>query len=77
MEAAFELGIKPCSDRELIPLRHTGDVKHSGTYVAISMFQAGIGTGSCGPIAGARYQYPMTKEYSFSFLIKKENAASP
>lgn len=77
VEAAFELGIKPCSDRELIPLRHTGDVKRSGTYVAISMFQAGIGTGSCGPIAGARYQYPMTKEYSFSFLIKKEKAASP
>ncbi len=74
VEKAFELGIKPCSDRELISMHHTKDVLRSGTYAAISMFQAGIGSGSCGPIAGDRYQYPMTREYGFSFLIRKEGA---
>ncbi len=69
---AFELGIKPYSDRELIPMRHMKDVICSGTYAAVSMFQAGIGSGSCGPIAGDAYQYPMNQDYSFSFLIRKE-----
>ena len=69
---AFELGIKPYSDRELIQMRHMKDVICSGTYAAVSMFQAGIGSGSCGPIAGDAYQYPMNQDYSFSFLIRKE-----
>ena len=73
---AFELGIKPYSDRELISMRHREDIVRSGTYAAVSLFQAGIGSGSCGPIAGDSYQYPMTKDFHFSFLIRKESARS-
>ena len=71
VENAFELGIKPYSDRELISMRHREDAVHSGTYAAVSMFQAGIGSGSCGPIAGDSYQYPMTTDYQYSFLIRR------
>ena len=71
VEKAFELGIKPYSDRELISMRHREDAVRSGTYVAVSMFQAGIGSGSCGPIADDSYQYPMTKDYQYSFLIRR------
>ena len=74
VENAFELGIKPYSDRELISMRHREDAVRSGTYAAVSLFQAGIGSGSCGPIAGDAYQYPMTKDYHFSFLIRKTGA---
>ena len=70
---AFELGIKPYSDRELISMRHREDIVRSGTYAAVSLFQAGIGSGSCGPIAADAYQYPMTADYHFSFLIRKES----
>ena len=57
VDQAFNLGVKPYSDRELIGMKHTTDIRTTDTYVAISMFQAGIGTGSCGPIAGMNYQY--------------------
>ena len=70
---AFDLGIKPYSDRELISMKHTKDIKCTGTYIALSAFQAGIGTGSCGPISSDVYQYPMDKDYTFSFLIKKSD----
>lgn len=73
VEKAFELGIKPYSDRELISMRHREDAVHSGTYAAVSLFQAGIGSGSCGPIAADAYQYPTTADYHFSFLIRKES----
>ena len=57
-------------------MRHREDIVRSGTYAAVSLFQAGIGSGSCGPIAGDSYQYPMTKDFHFSFLIRKESARS-
>lgn len=72
VDKAFELGIKPYTDRELIGMKHRCDIKASGTYIAISMFQAGIGTGSCGQIAGMEYQYTNDRDYQYSFLIRKD-----
>lgn len=64
----FLLGIKPCSDRALLTVKHTGDLRRAGITVALSMFQAGIGTGSCGPIAGEEYQVPGDKDYEYAFF---------
>ena len=46
VDNAFELGIKPYSDMELLSMRHRSDEVRTGTYVTISAFQMGIGTGS-------------------------------
>ena len=65
----FELGIKPYSDRQLLSMKHRRDEKTTGTYVTISAFQMGIGTGSCGPVTAPQYRYPMNQEYVLRFLI--------
>lgn len=67
----FELGIKPYSDRELINFKHQKDEIRTGTYISLSCFNMGIGTGSCGPSTLTKYRYPMSNEYQFSFIIKK------
>ena len=64
-DKAYELGIKPYSDRELLGMKHREDEKRTGTYVTISAFQQGIGTGICGP---------ETKEYVLRFVISCEEA---
>lgn len=69
VDRPYELGIKPYSDRQLLQMRHREDEQVTGTYVTISAFQAGIGTGSCGPATAPQYCYPATGEYVLRFLI--------
>ena len=68
----FELGIKPYSDEELLKMKHIGDEKCTGTYVTISAFQMGIGTGSCGPKPGKEYLYPVNRDYELRCVISRE-----
>ena len=65
----FELGVKPYSDWELLSMKHREDEKVSGTYVAISAFQMGIGTGSCGPATLPQYCYDVKKDYVLQVVI--------
>lgn len=70
VDSTFELGIKPYSDWELLDMRHRCDEVRSGTYVTVSAFQMGIGTGSCGPATLPKYCYPANQEYVLRFIIK-------
>ena len=70
LDRPFELGIKPYSDTELIPMRHREDEKRTGTYVTISAFQMGIGTGICGPATRPEYCYDARNEYELRFIIE-------
>ena len=72
VDRAFELGIKPYSDRELLSMKHREDEKQSGTYVTISAFQQGIGTGICGPQTADCYKYPARRDYELRFIISTE-----
>jgi len=72
VDRPYELGIKPYSDRELLTMRHREDEKKTGTYVTLSAFQMGIGTGSCGPATAPQYCYPAEREYTLRFLINVE-----
>ena len=72
LDKPFELGIKPYSDWELCFMKHREDEVRSGTYVTLSAFQKGIGSGSCGPLQPLpQYCFPIEvgTEYSFSFII--------
>ena len=69
VEKPFELGIKPYSDWELLSMKHREDEKRSGTYVTISAFQMGIGTGSCGPSTRPEYCFDANEEYVLKFII--------
>ena len=66
---AFELGIKRYSDVELLGMRHREDEVTTGTYVTLSAFQQGIGTGICGPETAPEYCYPARGEYELRFII--------
>lgn len=66
---AFELGIKPYSDKELLAMKHREDEKRTGTYVAISAFQQGIGTGICGPATADEFKYRTDADYALRFII--------
>lgn len=70
LDKAFELGIKPYSDKELMAMKHREDEITTGTYVTLSAFQMGIGTGSCGPMTRDMYRYPVDQDYELKFLIK-------
>ena len=65
----FELGVKPYSDWELLEMKHREDEIRTGTYVAISAFQMGIGTGSCGPATLPQYCYSAKDEHTLQFII--------
>ena len=65
----FDLGIKPYSDRELLDMRHREDEIQTGTYVTISAFQQGLGTGICGPAPSPDVCYPMKHDYELCFTI--------
>ena len=69
VEYPYELGIKPYTDRALLKMRHRKDEVRTGTYVTLSAFQMGIGTGSCGPETEDAYCYPADAEYRLQFLI--------
>lgn len=70
VEQAFELGVKPYSDRELLKMRHREDEVRTGTYVTVSAFQMGIGTGSCGPATRKEYCFDAKNEYVLKFVIQ-------
>lgn len=70
---AFELGIKPYSDRALTRMKHREDEVRTGTYVTISAFQMGIGTGSCGPQTAPQHCYSVNGDYELKFLISIES----
>ena len=70
LDQAFELGIKPYSDRKLLGMKHREDEMRTGTYVTVSAFQMGIGTGICGPKTAQEYCYPMERDYELKFLIQ-------
>ena len=70
VDKPFELGIKPYSDWELLSMKHREDEIRTGTYVAISAFQMGIGTGSCGPATMPQYRYSANEEYILRFIIR-------
>ncbi len=65
----FELGVKPYTDKALMGMKHREDEKRTGTYVTISAFQQGIGTGICGPGPAERFFYPVNREYTLKFVI--------
>lgn len=73
VDRAFELGIKPYSDTELLGMKHREDEINTGTYVTLSAFQMGIGTGICGPSAADEFCYPAREEYVLSFIIRCED----
>ena len=66
----FELGVKPYTDRALLTMRHRADEVESGTYVTLSAFQMGIGTGSCGPATAAEYRLSARDEYVLRTVIR-------
>ena len=69
IDRPFDLGVKPYSDWELLSMKHREDEMQSGTYVAISAFQMGIGTGSCGPATLPEYCYDAKNDYTLRFII--------
>ena len=72
VDRPFELGIKPYSDKELREMKHREDEKVTGTFVTVSAFQQGIGTGICGPETAPEYRYPVNKDYEMRFIISTE-----
>ncbi len=70
VDKPFELGVKPYSDWELLNMKHRSDEAVSGSYVTVSAFQMGIGTGSCGPATLPKYRYSANEEYVLRFIIQ-------
>ena len=70
VDKPFELGIKPYTDKALVSMRHRSDETVTGTYVTLSAFQMGIGTGSCGPATARQYRYSGNDTYKLRFVIR-------
>ena len=70
IDAPFELGVKPCTDRALLHMRHRADLVTEGAYAAISLFQMGVGSASCGPHTDARHTFPANRTYTLRFVIR-------
>jgi len=69
VEQPFELGVKPYTDRALLTMRHREDECRTGSYITLSAFQMGIGTGSCGPGTRPEYRFSCKDVYTLKFLI--------
>ncbi len=69
VDKPFELGIKPYSDRALLDMTHREDEVRTGTYVTISAFQQGIGTGICGPETADEFKHSVKEDYELSFIV--------
>ena len=72
VDAPFELGIKPYTDKALCAMKHRKDEVRTGTYVTIQAFQQGIGTGACGPNIMPEFRYSAKKDYTLKFRIRVE-----
>lgn len=70
VDKPFELGIKPYSDVELLSMTHREDEVSTGTYVTISAFQMGVGTGICGPETRPEYCYNAKEDHVLRFIIR-------
>ncbi|MCR5452205.1 MAG: hypothetical protein K6F00_06205 [Lachnospiraceae bacterium] len=73
LDEPFELGVKPYSDAELINMKHRIDEKRTGSYVTLSAFQMGIGTGSCGPATTDEFKYSARNTYELNYIIEIED----
>ena len=72
LEQPFELGVKPYTDWALCHMFHRCDEVRTGTYVTVSAFQKGIGSGSCGklqPRPWHCFEFAPGTEYTFQFII--------
>ena len=69
VDKPFELGVKPYTEKALFAMKHRCDEAQTGTYVTLSAFQMGIGTGSCGPMTLPEYCFDAKKEYVIRFMI--------
>ena len=69
-KAAFELGVKPYTDRALLAMKHREDEKRTGTFVTVQAFQQGIGTASCGPDIAPEYRFPANADYELQFVLR-------
>ena len=72
LDKPYELGIKPYSDWALCFMKHREDEARTGTYITVSAFQKGIGSGSCGPLQTLpKYCFPVKPgtEFTFSFIV--------
>lgn len=69
VDKPFELGVKPYTEKALFAMKHRCDEAQTGTYVTLSAFQMGIGTGSCGPKTLPEYCFDAKKEYVIRFMI--------
>ena len=69
IKVPFDLGIKHYSDLELTTMKHRSDEVRTGTYVTLSAFQQGIGTGSCGPYTLKEYMFSAKKDYELNFIL--------
>ena len=69
IDKPFNLGVKPYSDLELTEMKHQSDEKNTGTYVTLSAFQQGIGTGSCGPYTLKEHCFEAKQDYQIKFVI--------
>lgn len=74
VDSPFQLGIKPYSEPELLTMRHRCDERRTGTYVTLSAFQMGIGTGSCGPATRPEYRFDCRRDYLLRVLIRCDTA---
>ena len=70
VDEPFQLGIKPYTDTALLTMKHRSDEVRTGTYVTLSAFQMGIGTGSCGPSTLKQYRYHCRRKYTLKFIIR-------
>ena len=69
VDKPFNLGIKPYSDLELTEMKHQKDEITTGTYVTLSAFQQGIGTGSCGPYTLKEHCFKAKQDYEIKFVV--------
>ncbi len=72
VDKAFELAVKPYTDKALCAMKHREDEVRTGIYVTIQAFQQGIGTGACGPGIMPQFRYSAKRDYTLRFLIRVE-----
>ncbi len=71
VNSPFEFSIKPISDEDLKSAKHREDVeKCHESYMAVSCFNMGVGTGICGPVALPQYRRVSDKDYIYSYVIQ-------
>ncbi len=71
VESPFEFAIKPIGESLLKDAKHREDVeKCNESYLTISAFNMGVGTGICGPVALPQYRYTSNKDYVYKYVIQ-------